>query len=128
MDTIKYNNQEISVEELYNFPTYNIRTIGRAYGVKSPTTKPNKQIVDEIKKIINGDIEPCATVLGRKPKNANLGNGVISFTDVYQQKKEFFKDELTKLKYYKTQTIELVAKLYGLIDDLNKIIDAIDIK
>ena len=128
MDIIKYNNQEINVDEIYNFPTYTIRNIGRAYGVKSPTTKPNKQIVEEIKLIINGDMKPCTTALGRKPKNANVGIDVIRFTDIYQQKKEFFKEELSELKHYKMQTIELVTKLHGLIDAINKIIDEIDIK
>ena len=127
-DIIKYNNQEINIEELYNFPTYIIRIIGRAYGVKSPTTKPNKQIVDEIKQIINGEMQPCTKVLGRKPKNTNLGNEIISFTNIYQQKREYFKEDLNKLMHYKMQTLKLVTKLYDLIDDLNKIINEIDIK
>jgi hypothetical protein len=53
---------------------YDLRNLGREVGVKSPTSKAKKEIIDEIIKIKTGLMEPAPkSKKGAPPKSSYMG-------------------------------------------------------
>lgn len=48
----------INMQDLEKCSIYELRIIAKNLGVKSPTTKRHLKLVDEISKILKGDIAP----------------------------------------------------------------------
>ena len=127
MDKLKEQLNSVNVEELEKLPTHTLRDFGRSIGVKRPTTKPNKQIVEEIKLILEGKLEPHFTTKGRPSKQSTTNQIFENFTKQFTEKEITLNKDLIELQYYKKQNEELIIKLNDLIDNINKIIEILTI-
>lgn len=120
--------KKVDVEELAKLPTHAIRDFGRSMGVKSPTTKTNKKIAEEVGLILEGKLEPYFSVTGRKAKQSTTNQIFENFTKQFSQQGNVHNDDLNELNYYKKQNAELVLKLYNLRDEINNIINLLTTK
>ena len=72
----EFNNLNSSVfneKSLYRLSIKELRVLGRALCVPSPTTKKKQELIDYILKIIYGKIEvPIVNTFGRKPNEKNI--------------------------------------------------------
>lgn len=66
----------MSADELYKLTVHELRVRARALGVKSPTTKRQKELIDEILKIQSGELEPYTTKMGR-PVKAGIKSEIL---------------------------------------------------
>lgn len=64
----KLNLQQLSI--------YELRSIARNTGVKSPTTKRHNELIESILKIQNGEEQAFSSKKGRPPKNINFSNKI----------------------------------------------------
>lgn len=62
----------INMHDLEKCSIYELRIIARNLGVKSPTTKRHLKLVDEINKILKGDIAPNFYTKKGRPHKATL--------------------------------------------------------
>lgn len=61
-------------QELELLGIYELRTIARNVGVKSPTTKRHEELVNNILRIQNGEDKATSTKKGRPPKKVSLAS------------------------------------------------------
>ena len=66
--------EQYKEQNLQQLSIYELRTIARQIGVKSPTTKKHSELVESILKIQNGEERAFSTKKGRPPKVINFVN------------------------------------------------------
>lgn len=69
--------EQFDKQNLQQLSIYELRTIARQVGVKSPTTKKHKELIDCILKIQSGEEQAFSTKKGRPPKIINLVNQAL---------------------------------------------------
>ena len=86
--------------ELYVKNVADLRCMGRAMGVKSPTTMSKQELIQSIWQIYCGELEPYYTNMGRPPLNKEKSVPV------------FTKDDLDKVEAMLLRAVaEIVEKL-----------------
>lgn len=81
--------ENFSLAQLKNLGIYDLRTIARGIGVKSPTTKRHDELVDSILKIQKGEEVANITKKGRPPKRITLDNTIYDFEKAEGQSLDF---------------------------------------
>lgn len=81
--------ENLSLAQLKKLGIYDLRTIARKIGVKSPTTKRHDELVDSILKIQKGEEIANTTKKGRPPKRITLDNTAYEFEKAEGQNLNF---------------------------------------
>lgn len=74
--------EKFNKEYLENLGIYELRALARDVGVKSPTTKKQKELVESILKIQNGEVKAITTNKGRPPKKISFSAINIDYEQI----------------------------------------------
>lgn len=104
-------NQNLELEKL---TIYELRRLARDVGVKAPTTKHHKELIDSVKKILSGEQEAYSSNRGRPPKNVAFANNTINFekNDGENVKYTFSQENGNNLFFCATDDIRGINKMY----------------
>lgn len=112
----------IARNRLESLSIYELRAVARQVGVKSPTTKKHRELVESVLRIQSGEEQAFSTKKGRPPKQLNLVNQPFDLNKTDDSMPEYNYAEDLNNNPYLLCDLENIGGINGQIYDVKGIV------